>query len=232
MQGAKGSTTLLATAMAVLITDIRTRTRTGRGGIKLRRRLARQGAILGRHHERINPRIHGRDEGGVFARINRAVAPGYRILLADAELVRRADLPADADVGRYVVAVVFFAFELVAGGRLRVRAAVAVGAGEADAECPFVADVFAGGFAVAEEGGDRGVCGQVYWGERSMRHFGGCETVGLADAVTGFGAELEGWARTRYGSLECWVTWDPAGEPVCELVTQRKFTRRSIFLLQ
>ena len=158
MQRAKGSTTLLAPAVARLITDIRARTRPGRGGIKHRRVLARQRAILRRHHKWINPRIHGRDKGGVFARIDRAVAPRYRILLADAEVIGRADLPADAHVGRYVVAVVFFAFELVAGGRLRVRAAVAVGAGEADAECPFVADVFAGWFAVAEEGGDRGVC--------------------------------------------------------------------------
>ena len=66
-----------------------------------------------------------------------------------------------------------------------------------------------------------------------MRHFGGWETVGLTYAVAGFGAELEGWARTWRGGFECWVAWDPAGEPVCELVAQRKFARRSIiFLLQ
>lgn len=65
-----------------------------------------------------------------------------------------------------------------------------------------------------------------------MGHFGSCKTVGLTYAVAGFCADLKGWARTRRRMLESWVTWNPAREPICVLITQRRFTQRSILLLQ
>lgn len=144
--------TLVAAAVAGLVADVGARTRTGRG-VEWRGRLAGQGAVLGRCQERVDARRRGGHEGGEFARVDGALAPGDGILLADAEVVGRADLPADADGLRHVVAVVFFAFQFVAGWGVWVGAAVAVGTGETDAECPLVADVFAGGFAVAEKGG-------------------------------------------------------------------------------
>ena len=119
--------------------------------IEWRRGLAGLSAILGRCKEWVDARCSCEVERGEFAGVDGALATGNRIFFADAEVVGRADLAADADVVGNVVAVVFFAFYFVAGRGARVGAAVAVGTRQTDAERPLVAYMFACGFAIAKE---------------------------------------------------------------------------------
>ena len=52
-----------------------------------------------------------------------------------------------------------------------------------------------------------------------MVDFSSWKTVGLAYTVAGYCADLKGWTRTRQRRVVRLVTWNPAREPPCELIT-------------